>query len=61
MFWAEVVVTIAYLINRGPSSSLGMKTLEEVRSRHPPNIDKLGVFECVAMFTLGKTSSNLEL
>ena len=48
MFWEEVVVTAAYLINRCPSSALGMKTPEEVWSGHPPSLDRLRVFSCLA-------------
>jgi ATP-binding cassette subfamily B (MDR/TAP) protein 1 len=48
VFWAEAVVTTTYLINTCPSTSLGMKTLEEVWSKYPYNLDRLRVFGCVA-------------
>lgn len=38
----------ACLINRCPSTTLRMKPLEEVWSRHPSNIDKIRLFGCVA-------------
>lgn len=43
VFWVEVVVSVKYLINRCSSTALGMKTPEEVWSKHPPNLDRLGV------------------
>src|SRR3954468_10936019 len=48
VFWAEAVLTATYLINRCPSTVLDMKTLEEVWSGYPPDLDKLRVFGCVA-------------
>lgn len=48
VFWDEAVVTITYMINRCPSTSLRMKTPEEVWPGHPPDIDNLRVFACVA-------------
>src|SRR3954470_16357279 len=48
VFWAEAVSTATYLINRCPSTALDMKTLEEVWSGHPPDLDKLRLFGCVA-------------
>lgn len=47
VFWVEVVVIAVYLINRCSSISLRMKTLEEVCSGHPPDLDKLRLFGCV--------------
>lgn len=47
VFWAEVVMTIAYLINRCPSTALGMITPKEVWSGHPSDLDKLRVFGSV--------------
>src|SRR3954471_23054695 len=48
VFWGEGVPTATYLINRCPSTALDMKTPEEVWSGHPPDLDKLRVFGCVA-------------
>ena len=45
--WDEAVMTTSYLINRCPSTALGMKTPEEVWSRHPPSLNRLGVFGCL--------------
>lgn len=48
VFWVEAVSTVVYLINRCPSTVLGMKTPEEVWLRHTLNHDRLRVFGCVA-------------
>lgn len=48
VFWVEVVVTAEYLKNRCPSTTLWMKTPEEVWLRYPSNIERLRVFGCVA-------------
>ncbi|KAH9681147.1 hypothetical protein KPL71_026853 [Citrus sinensis] len=47
-FWAEAVVTAAYLINRSPSSALEFKTPQEVWSGKPPDLSNLKVFGCPA-------------
>lgn len=41
VFWDEVVMNAAYLINRCPSNALGMKAPKEVWSGHRPNLDRL--------------------
>lgn len=41
-------MTATYLINRRPSTTLRMKTPEDVRSVPPPDLYKLRVFGCVA-------------
>lgn len=41
-------MTAAYLINRFPSTAMGIKTSEEVWSKHPSNLDRLRVFGCLA-------------
>ncbi|KAH9684612.1 DNA (cytosine-5)-methyltransferase 1B [Citrus sinensis] len=47
-FWAETVTTIAYLINRSPSSTLGFKTPQELWSGKPPDLSNLRIFGCPA-------------
>lgn len=47
-FWAEVVATVAYQINRSPSKAIRLKTLEEMWTVVPPKLDHLSVFGCVA-------------
>ncbi|KAH9684681.1 DNA (cytosine-5)-methyltransferase [Citrus sinensis] len=47
-FWAEVVTTAAYLINRSPSSALGFKTPQELWSGKPPDLTNLRIFGCPA-------------
>ena len=44
--WTEVVATMAYLINRSPSSAINNKTPEEVWSGHPPDYSSLKIFTC---------------
>ena len=44
VFWAEIITTVAFLINRCPSTTLSFKTPEEVWSGHPPDYSKLRVF-----------------
>ena len=48
VFWAEAVMTAGYLINRCPSTALGMKTPEEVWSGRPADYERLRVFGCSA-------------
>lgn len=47
-FWGETVVTATYVINRSPSTTIGLKTPEEKWSGHPPNLENLRVFGYVA-------------
>ena len=47
-FWAETVATATYLTNRCLSTTLDMETPEEIWSNHPPKLDQLKVFGCVA-------------
>ena len=47
-FWAETATTTTYLINRCLSTTLDMETPEEIWSNHPPKLDQLKVFGCVA-------------
>lgn len=44
VFWVEVGVPAAYMINRYPS----IKTPEELWSKHPPSLDRLRVISCLA-------------
>lgn len=48
VFWAEVVATVAYMINRFLLTVLGMKTPEEVWWKYPHYLDKLRLFGCLA-------------
>lgn len=47
-FWAEGAVTVAYLINRCPSTALNFKTLEEVWTHSPSYYTRLKMFGCLA-------------
>jgi len=47
-FWAKAVTIACFLINRCPSTTMNMKTPEEVWSGHPLTYDRLRVFGCVA-------------
>jgi transposase InsO family protein len=48
VFWVEVVSTTTYPINRYPPTVLDIKTPEEIWSGHPPDLDKIRVFGCIA-------------
>ena len=45
-FWVETVMTTKHLINRCPSTAIGLKTPQEVWSRKPTNYLNLKVFRC---------------
>ena len=47
MFWDEAVNTAVHLINRGPSTPLKFKLLEEVWSDKKVDLSYLKVFGCV--------------
>ena len=47
-FWAEVVSTACYLVNRSPSSALDDTTPHEVWSGKKPSLQHLRVFGCDA-------------
>jgi hypothetical protein len=47
-FWAEVVGTACYLVNRSPSSALDDKTPHEIWSGKKPSLQHLKVFGCDA-------------
>nr|GEV72911.1 retrovirus-related Pol polyprotein from transposon TNT 1-94 [Tanacetum cinerariifolium] len=47
-FWAEAMVTAAYLINRSPSTALEKKTPMDLWLEHPANYEMLRIFGCVA-------------
>ena len=46
--WADVVSTVAYLINRGPSVPLGFKIPDEVWTRNELKYSHLRTFGCTA-------------
>ena len=45
-FWAEVVETACYLVNKSPSSALEDKTPHEVWTGEKPSLSHLRVFGC---------------
>nr|KYP33708.1 Retrovirus-related Pol polyprotein from transposon TNT 1-94 [Cajanus cajan]KYP40580.1 Retrovirus-related Pol polyprotein from transposon TNT 1-94 [Cajanus cajan] len=49
-FWAEVVSTTCYLINRSPSTVIDCKTPSEVWSNKPANYSLLRFFGCNAYY-----------
>jgi hypothetical protein len=53
-FWAEVVDTAVYLINRGPSSSLDGGIPEEAWTGKPVNYSFLKIFGCEAFSHIDK-------
>ncbi|GKD95173.1 retrotransposon protein, putative, ty1-copia subclass [Tanacetum coccineum] len=46
--WAEATCTVAYLINRSPSTAIEKKTPMEMWSGHPSDYRMLRIFSCVA-------------
>ena len=53
-FWAEAVDTVVYLINRGPSSSLDGRILEEEWTGKKANYSFLKTFGCEAFVHIDK-------
>jgi hypothetical protein len=53
-FWADVVDTAVYLINRGPSSSLNGRIPEEEWTGKKVNYSFLKTFGCEAFFHIDK-------
>jgi len=49
-FWAEAVNTTCYLINRGPHTSINMKTLYELWSGKSAHYSNLRVFGCIVYY-----------
>eukprot|EP00253_Pinus_taeda_P009995 PITA_09995 len=47
-FWAEVMETTCYLVNRSPSSMLEDKTPQEIWTNNKPSLSHLKVFGCDA-------------
>ncbi|KAL4337997.1 hypothetical protein AHAS_Ahas12G0166100 [Arachis hypogaea] len=45
-FWAEAVKTAYYVINRSPSTAIGLKTPMEMWQGKPPNYSSLHIFGC---------------
>lgn len=48
VFWAEAVITVAYLINKCPFSALDFKTPQEIWSGKPLDLSNLRIFGCPA-------------
>jgi hypothetical protein len=53
-YWAEAVMTAAYIRNRCPAKALGDITPEEVWTGKPPSIAHLRTFGCVAYAHVAK-------
>eukprot|EP01018_Ginkgo_biloba_P026268 Gb_34036 [translate_table: standard] len=54
-YWAKVVATTVYILNRSPTKSVNNITLKEAWSGHKPTITHFQVFGCVAyVHTLDK-------
>jgi hypothetical protein len=53
-FWADVVDTVVYLINKGPSSSLDGGILEEAWTSEKVNYSFLKTFGCEAFVHIDK-------
>jgi len=56
VFWADAIITTAYLINRGPSVPLSHQLPEEVWSRNEVNLSHLNVFGCASYILLTSNS-----
>ena len=48
VFWAEIVNTASFIINRSPSSAIDFKIPEEVWSGKPVDYLSLKIFGCLA-------------
>jgi len=48
VFWAEIVKTSSFIINRSPSSAVDFNILEEVWSARPVDYSSLKIFGCLA-------------
>jgi len=46
-FWAKAVKTACYVINRSPSTAIGLKTPMEMWQGSPPNYSSLHIFGCL--------------
>ena len=46
LFWAEAVNTACYLVNKSPSTALGLKTLKKIWSGKPVDYSDLHIFGC---------------
>jgi hypothetical protein len=47
-FWAEVVATVVYIMNRTPTMAIHGMTLEEKFTGKKPDVSHLRVFGCIA-------------
>jgi hypothetical protein len=58
-FWAEVVGTSCYLVNRSPSSALDDQIPHEVWSGKKPSLEHLRVFGCDAYVHVPKENRSM--
>jgi hypothetical protein len=47
-FWAKATVTIIYIMNQTPTTTIHGMTLEEKFTSKKPNVSHLSVFGCIA-------------
>ncbi|TYK05798.1 Retrovirus-related Pol polyprotein from transposon TNT 1-94 [Cucumis melo var. makuwa] len=47
-FWTEAVATTTYTINKSPSTTIDLRTAEELWKGRKPDLSNLKVFNCVA-------------
>ena len=52
MLWAEVVNTVAYILNRSPTKAVRDKTPFEARHKQKPMVNQLKVFGCICSYSL---------
>ena len=58
MFWADVVLCVAYIKNRCPSSAIRNKTPYELRYGHVPSVKHLRIFGSTCYALIPKVHRN---